>query len=259
MRSIRSINEHPLVNRVLVILDRPQNEHCLKELSNVSKVVLLKSSKPGVYAALNEGIRNCEAPFIARQDDDDLSLSNRFFDEIEILRNSDLDVVFTSAASLENGKRVNLFDGLLLPQNLLFTCAPIHPTLICKSDFFKNNSYPSILPEDYGLWMQTVVDYKFFISSNITYLYSRNINSVSLKWNNDVIATELFPYWNDLAMKVDFPNKYCNLKIWKIMFSGNESKADEAIKNWFVQSIMELDIPFVQKIKNIDFLNKIFI
>ena len=47
----------------------------------------------GIAAALNNGLKAAKGDYIARQDQDDISLPDRFMLQIEYLENNDIDLV----------------------------------------------------------------------------------------------------------------------------------------------------------------------
>jgi len=136
-----------------------------KEYSNI-KVITLEENR-GISFALNVGIANSKYDIIARMDSDDISLPNRFKNQLEYLQNNpEVDLVGSNAAYLMlNG------NDWVAPSQSTF-----HPEVITKefartslwffnhpTVMFRKESVTSVggydeslkgLAEDYELWMR---------------------------------------------------------------------------------------------------------
>ena len=136
-----------------------------REYSNI-KVITLEENR-GISFALNVGIDNSKYDIIARMDSDDISLPNRFKNQLEYLQNNpEVDLVGSNAAYLMlNG------NDWVAPNQSTF-----HPEVITK-EFARNSlwffNHPTVmfrkesvtsvggydeslkgLAEDYELWMR---------------------------------------------------------------------------------------------------------
>ncbi|MDC8105107.1 glycosyltransferase family 2 protein [Chryseobacterium sp. PTM-20240506] len=113
---------------------------------------------------LNLGYRLNQIPdmtetiFLARMDADDIMHPKRIERQIKILKdNPEIDVLGSNAYSIDEnndvvGKRNDLLDDKLVSANTF-----VHPTVIAKTVWFKNNPYDvnAIRIEDAELWLRT--------------------------------------------------------------------------------------------------------
>ncbi|MCR9249728.1 MAG: glycosyltransferase [bacterium] len=114
----------------------------------------------GLAGALNDGLKECSCPLIARMDSDDISHLDRFEIQIDYMQENNLDLVaswheeFTELDS--NFKRLKLtpefHDDIV--KKLVYRNVISHPSIIVKSEIFKNSGYrKDMVPsEDYDLY-----------------------------------------------------------------------------------------------------------
>lgn len=129
--------------------------------------LILNSKRLGFPASLNVAINNSKGKYIARMDDDDISLPKRIEKEVAFLENNeDISIVGTfmkmfmysdelcTAPTLDEDIKAHL-----LTNNPLF-----HPTVMFrKYDIEKNNLFYSenYITEDYELWTRAATKIKF--------------------------------------------------------------------------------------------------
>jgi len=165
-QSIESFNQFSVPESTLVlILDRP-DEQLLSVVGNAklgSNSRVLVSPGSGIVDALNFGISNSNARYIARLDSDDLLMAGRLREQIKIL-NSNLEIVCV-------GTQVELIDSN--GHYLGFTRYPTDPHKISLRLQFQNCiAHPSVMfrrehnattflyrkaftgAEDYDLWLR---------------------------------------------------------------------------------------------------------
>src|SRR5262245_8922636 len=92
--------------RVLVVDDGSTDDtpQLLKKLARADeRVTILSKANSGIVDALNYGLAHATAPYIARQDSDDRSFSDRFARQLDVLR-AGPDVVAVSGACVHIDK-----------------------------------------------------------------------------------------------------------------------------------------------------------
>lgn len=124
----------------------------------------------GLAQALNEGLRFCKFPLIARMDSDDVSLPRRFeFQYAYFMSHSDIDVLGTQIE-----ERDDYLHEVITTRTVPETHADIvefaklrspfsHPSVMFKkSSVLSVGGYPNLFPEDYPLWVSMIMEgYKF--------------------------------------------------------------------------------------------------
>jgi hypothetical protein len=258
-KSIDSVINHPLLNHVILILDRPKLSVSKLNVNSYRKLMILESPGVGIGTALNFGISQSEAPLLARQDGDDISLPNRFYFEVDKLNNEGYDAVFSKVANLETRITIDRPIGPILEGLLFFNCSPIHPTLVCKRSFFENNAYPSTISEDYALWMKSLNLNNSFTVPYVNYLYNVRSNSTSQVWNRKQVLLELYAFWVNLGLKLNIPKNYLKFSIWKSLYLKNLLRHSPFFDNFFQEYVENADIPYYYKRINLDYYNSLFV
>ena len=98
-RSIKSILSQTFYNFEYIIINDGSTDGSLKIINSYkdSRIKIINYSKNmGITFALNNGLNIAKGDYIARQDQDDISLPNRFMLQIEYLENNDIDLVDTN-------------------------------------------------------------------------------------------------------------------------------------------------------------------
>ena len=83
-------------SRVIVVDDGLEHENAIQDLGNSlfgSRFLLIKNKDRGISAALNTGIEQSTADWIARMDTDDIAYPERFEQQVLFLENSAKDVL----------------------------------------------------------------------------------------------------------------------------------------------------------------------
>lgn len=160
LRSMRAEDE-------LLVLDDASTDDTRDIVSAVQdpRVVLYHSDHPlGVAESLNTLIEAASGDFIARMDADDLCMPWRFARQLRQLRNSGLDLVFSTPLLLYKIKFLSIV--------LWFPIFPvstdqfarwgrevnfgIHPSAFGKSELFKRLKYAKVPDEDHDLWARAI-------------------------------------------------------------------------------------------------------
>lgn len=166
--AIQSILNQTYKNYKIVICDDGSTdgtyEYLIELYCNNNNIMIIKNTKKmGLAFSLNRCIDECnDCEYIARMDDDDLSLPNRFYEQVKFLeKNNDISFV---------GTNIILFDGLKVfgkrklkeyPQkkDLIWNSAFVHPSIMFKkNDLIRSNCYrvstETTRGQDYDLWMR---------------------------------------------------------------------------------------------------------
>ena len=165
--TIASVQDQTDVNvEIIVVLDRPSLEakQFTDQISkNFQNIKVIESAKPGISAALNQGILNSSFPIIARIDADDLMIPYRLTKQFEFLsKHPEIDCV---------GSQVEFFGGVKGKRSQ--TCFPTVPIWISRGLKIRNViAHPSVMyrknkiieaglyrsefngGEDYDLWLR---------------------------------------------------------------------------------------------------------
>ena len=129
-----------------------------KRYSEIKKIKLFKNSENiGLTKSLNYLLNNSNGELIARQDADDISLSDRFMTQVKVIDKYNLDFCTTRATRIDNNK---LIPGIsrYIPKKLSIKVKNpfIHGTLMIKKNVIKNIGY-------YDENFYFAQDYKLFI------------------------------------------------------------------------------------------------
>lgn len=119
----------------------------------------------GLPETLNKGIDIAQGKYIARMDNDDISLPHRFERQLAFMENNEeVGLCGTWFSAFENNIEniVNVAKMPILDENIkvasLHYCCIAHPTVMAKTSLLKNNKYDqSFYPaDDYELWARLI-------------------------------------------------------------------------------------------------------
>jgi glycosyltransferase involved in cell wall biosynthesis len=181
-----------------------------------SRIKVYKNNRNiGLAESLNKAINYASGIYIARMDADDISLPNRFDEQVKTLdSNSKLMVVGTAAYYIE---RNNIKKKLVrMPEyhrdllRLIFKMSPfIHPSVMMRREFVSlTNGYNAQLrrAQDYDLWLRGrfIGEYYNIQEPLILYSYQNKkmfkgfINTVQIRLKNASTGMDIFKsvYWS---------------------------------------------------------------
>lgn len=151
---------------LVVVLDGPADENVDRVLTGFGDARLRVLSLPepvGLAAALNAGLRDCRAPYVARMDADDIALPPRLRLQAEFLdRSPDVGLVGGSAQVVDSegrptGWRRPRVDQDAVARTLLWRNAFVHPTVMFRRDLvLEVGGYDARVRriEDWELWLR---------------------------------------------------------------------------------------------------------
>lgn len=193
--AIESILNQSYQNFELIIIDDGSTDNSwgiIQHYSDNPKVKSVRQENVGLAKTLNTGISLAKYDFIARQDQDDISLLDRFETQKEFLLEYPLtDVVGSWAQVLEEDKLVNRFlihptEDKNIKSFAIFDTPFVHTSVIIKkSSVIKAGLYsedPSLQPpEDYELWTRMALNFNFANIPKVLIHYREVKGSMSRK------------------------------------------------------------------------------
>lgn len=155
---------------------------------NDNRIVLVNNDgNKGLIYSLNKGLEISKGDYIARMDADDVSLPNRFQEQINVFNaHKDAVVVSSDFYSLYNNKQFLMEHSLKsdsLKTTLLFTPCFCHPTVMMKNIFKTENiAYQQnyIHAEDYKLWTDLAFCGNFYFVRKALFKYRSHDKQISV-------------------------------------------------------------------------------
>ena len=126
-----------------------------------SRIILIANNENvGLTKNLNIGLKLAKGEFIARMDADDISLSNRFEEQIQFIKDNRCNICFSQVIYYGKEKKEVLSQFStkldLVSAELLFRNPVAHSTAMWRKDFFVLNNLfydeAYIYSQDYELW-----------------------------------------------------------------------------------------------------------
>jgi len=161
-QAVNSVLEQSYTNIEVIIAVNASSDNTLEVAKsfNDSRVRVIET-QPGIVSALNSCLKISRGKYIARQDADDEWLPEKLVRQIEVLENTNIDILGSQMIVNENNNRTITKYPLTHNEciNWLFTGRnPIgHPSVIFRSSILeKVGGYWEIFPfaEDMDLWMR---------------------------------------------------------------------------------------------------------
>ena len=165
--SIDSILNQTYQNfELIIVLEKCENQEKIEKILkgyNDNRIIIIKNEeKLGFPKSLNIGIENAKGKYIARMDDDDISLPERFEKQVDFLENHpEYGICGTNAKFF--GKYNTVIGVEMDPDILkiitLYRCPFIHPTVMMNKELINkyNLRYDEkYFTEDYELWSRAV-------------------------------------------------------------------------------------------------------
>ena len=167
--SIKSILNQTFENFEFLIYDDGSTDNSVRIINNCKdKRIHLVQNKQnrGLAANLNKGIKRARGKYIARMDDDDISLPNRLEEQYKFME-SNRDIAVSGTWVKFIGKKINTLEDNVLknPANpemirccFLFNSVLKHPTVIFRKEVLDSEGYfydeAFNRAEDYELWIR---------------------------------------------------------------------------------------------------------
>jgi glycosyltransferase involved in cell wall biosynthesis len=154
------VQDGKLTDDLYVVISEWKNK-----LGNFLKIIPLEQNV-GLGDALNEGIQHCSHELIARMDTDDIALPDRFEKQLEVFRNSDVDICSSWVSEFDDDENI-ILSYRKIPETheelVVFSkkrCPINHPAVMYKKSVVeKSGGYKKMMWfEDYYLWGRMVVN-----------------------------------------------------------------------------------------------------
>lgn len=156
------VEDGPLPFELLAVIDYFRDD------LNIKSIRL--SHNLGLAAALNEGLKHCSYPLVARMDSDDVSLSTRFMRQVDFMCKN-LDVAVSSAfiEEVDSFGKIRGYRSLPLLHEEIFSLAKKRSPICHAAAIFRKQAvitvggYPPFRKgQDYALWARMLVNnYRF--------------------------------------------------------------------------------------------------
>ncbi len=168
--SIQSICNQTYLNWELIICDDGSEDgtyEIIEELRRKEcRIKLIKNDKNrGLAYSLNHCLEFADGDFIARMDIDDISMCNRFEQQVNYLLSHENIAFCATSANLFDDNGIWALRRMKSTPNkkdFLFTSPFIHPTLMARNSFYKKYKYTvsrkTLRAEDYELFMRAYAD-----------------------------------------------------------------------------------------------------
>jgi glycosyltransferase involved in cell wall biosynthesis len=253
--AIESILSQTYYNFELIIINdgSTDNSETIINSFNDQRIKYIKHLiNKGLIFSLNEGIRISTGDYIARMDADDISLKNRFQEQINFFeQHKSIDICGTSFYQMNKRKR-----KIIMPSSnedikvkILFGSPICHPSVMIRKRVFLenkdyyNNNFPGM--EDYKLWIDLLLDYRFHNLKKPLLKYriiNTGITQQSEKKYNDRMELHKRIY-NDIFHKVGFKVNDKDIYLHGLIQNNH------AIKNEFYNDIIIDYIEYAKKLK----------
>lgn len=211
-----------------IIIDDASRDDSYKILEEYKekdyRIILLKNEKNlGLTKSLNIAIQKAKGDYIARMDADDISLENRFAEQVDFLENNnDIDLVGGDVDFIDN---INLKHKIIFDKNKIKKVFYHHNPIIHPTWMFRKNVLEKVSYDEKILYAQ---DYKFLadlLKNNFTFtnldekILNFRLGADSISQKNNVLQR----YYSLEVRKFLFKNKLYP-KYKKIFLSGQYLK-----------------------------------
>ena len=168
--AIESILDQTFIDFEFIIVIDPSIDNSLEIIQSYDdeRIEIINNEKNiGLTQSLNKALKIAKGEYIARQDADDISLPNRFEEQITYLEKyPEVALLGTSAYKIdENGKIIEKFTALAKPtiKNLFKGNLFYHGSVMLRKGIINElGGYNELItyPQDYELWLRIAKHYK---------------------------------------------------------------------------------------------------
>lgn len=167
LKSINSLLAQTYANfEIIVVLEKSDKqleiEEFLKDIDDDRIKIIKNKEKLGFAASLNVGIDAAKGKYIARMDDDDIAMLQRFQIQVDFMeKNPNVGVVGGNMQVFGNNHETFAVfsEDRFIKATTLFCVPFMHPTVMMRKKMFDENNLrydPGYFTEDYELWSRAV-------------------------------------------------------------------------------------------------------
>lgn len=186
----------------IIVVDDSSDDNSVQVIESMHSkyvnLIKLEENKGGNYAR-NVGIKHAKGEYIAFQDSDDAWLPQKIEKQLNILKNTDADVVFSSLISrdgdLESVVPLQIDEGFATKEDFLSFNKMSTQVMVGKNDCFKECLFDEELSrfQDWEIALRLITHFKvYFIKEPlaIQYIQNNSITKSSVKAYNSLISIE---------------------------------------------------------------------
>ena len=188
--AIDSILLQTYTNFELIIIDDCSTDSTPKILESYkdSRVRAIRNAENlGVTKSLNLGVSLSNGELMARMDADDISLPDRFKEQVEFMeKHTEIGVLGTQCLVIDdNGKITSNLRKPVKSEEIFYLfpyfCPIAHPSVMIRKEIFNEIQYSSDLPcaQDYDLWGKLLYTAKFANLSDVFLHYRVHDKQIS--------------------------------------------------------------------------------
>ena len=210
--AIESILNQTYTNFELIIINDGSTDDSLSILNHYqaidSRIIVISRKNRGLVTSLNELLNLARAPWVARMDQDDICLPQRFEKQLHFLQNTGADICgsWIKYFGADNYIFKYYESDEAIKFDMLFKSPFAHPTVMMRTDLAKKLGYDIDYEEaeDYDLWIRAAQ--AGWIMGNVQEVllnYRRHeyqITSKSAKINQEVSRRIRERYWKYISM-----------------------------------------------------------
>jgi glycosyltransferase involved in cell wall biosynthesis len=167
LKSINSLLAQTYTNfEIIVVLEKSDKqleiEEFLKDIDDDRIKIIKNKEKLGFAASLNVGIDVAKGKYIARMDDDDIAMLQRFQIQVDFMeKNPNVGIVGGNMQVFGNNHETFAVfsEDRFIKATTLFCVPFMHPTVMMRKKMFDENNLrydPDYFTEDYELWSRAV-------------------------------------------------------------------------------------------------------
>ena len=192
--AVESVLRQSFENFELILMDEgstDDTQQILRQFTD-ARIRLITQQNQGLAATLNHGIRLSQGCYIARQDADDIALSERFSRQVSFLESQPNCALVGSWAEIWQGNsrttRIHLHpaDNATLHYELMFDNPFVHSSVMIRKSALEHlGGYSTDAgrqpPEDYELWSRIARKYEVANIPEVLQIYREVYGSLSRK------------------------------------------------------------------------------
>lgn len=211
-QAINSVINQTYSNWELFLLDDGSTDTSVSIAKSFEKLdqritVISDGENLGLPSRLNELSDLSNGKFYCRMDADDIMFPDRLEKQLShLVSNPEIDLLGTGLVAIDNqnqiiGLRKGEFKENISLKDLLKGTWAVHPTIMGKASWFKENRYDINLKraQDYDMWIRTVKKSKF-VKLNTPYLYYREASTSTIKKYFIAMVNLIKIYWKNKSI-----------------------------------------------------------